>query len=32
VKHPSMPDKVVRYIVDRCKMKEAPTDVQQLIK
>ena len=32
VKHPSMPDKVVRYIVDCCKMKEAPTDVQQLIK
>ena len=32
VKHPSMPDKVVRYIVDRCKMKETPTDVQQLIK
>lgn len=32
VKHPQMPDKVVRYIVDRCKTKEAPTDVQQLIK
>ena len=32
VKHPSMPDKVVRYIVDCCKMKETPTDVQQLIK
>ena len=32
VKHPSMPDKVVRYIVDCCKMKEAPTEVQQLIK
>ena len=32
VKHPSMPDKVVRYIVDCCKMKETPTEVQQLIK
>ena len=32
VKHPSMPDKVVRYIVDRCKTKETPSDVQQLIK
>ena len=32
VKHPQMPDKVVRYIVDRCKMKETPTEVQQLIK
>lgn len=32
VKHPQMPDKVVRYIVDRCKTKETPSDVQQLIK
>ena len=32
VKHPSMPDKVVRYIVDCCKMKLTPSDVQQLIK
>lgn len=32
VKHPSMPDKVVRYIVDCCKMKQTPSDVQQLIK
>ena len=32
VKHPQMPDRVVRYIVERCKLKETPTDVQQLIK
>ena len=32
VKHPQMPDMVVRYIVDRCKTKETPSDVQQLIK
>lgn len=32
VKHPSMPDKVVRYIVECCKMKDTPSDVQQLIK
>jgi len=32
VKHPQMPDKVVRYIVERCKLKETPSDVQQLIK
>ena len=32
VKHPSMPDKVIRYIVDCCKMKQTPSDVQQLIK
>ena len=32
VKHPFMPDRVVRYIVDRCKTKETPSDVQQLIK
>ena len=27
-----MPEKVVRYIVDCCKMKQTPSDVQQLIK
>lgn len=32
VKHPQMPEKVVRYIIDRCKVKETPSDVQQLIK
>lgn len=32
VKHPSMSDKVVRYIVERCKTKDTPTDVQRLIK
>ena len=32
VKHPSMPDKVIRYIVERCKKKQTPSDVQQLIK
>lgn len=32
VKQPQMPEKVVRYIVDRCKTKETPSDVQQLIK
>ncbi|MBO7592426.1 MAG: hypothetical protein J6T00_03520, partial [Bacteroidaceae bacterium] len=32
VKHPSMPDKVVRYIVECCKMKDTPSDMQQLIK
>ena len=32
VKHPSMPDKVIRYIVERCKTKQTPSDVQQLIK
>lgn len=32
VKQPNMPEKVVRYIVDRCKTKETPSDVQQLIK
>ncbi len=32
VKHPQISDKVVRYIVDRCKTKETPSDVQQLIK
>lgn len=28
----ALPDKVTRYIVDCCKMKDAPDDVQQLIK
>lgn len=32
VKQPNMPEKVVRYIVERCKTKETPSDVQQLIK
>ena len=32
VKQPQMPEKVVRYIVERCKTKETPSDVQQLIK
>ena len=32
MKHPSMPDKVVRYIVECCKMKDTPSDIQQLIK
>ena len=32
VKQPSMSDKVVRYIVERCKTKDTPTEVQRLIK
>ena len=32
VKQPNMPEKVVRYIVERCKLKDTPADVQQLIK
>ena len=32
VKHPSMADKIIRYIVERCKMNDTPADVQQLIK
>ena len=32
VKQPSMPDVVVKYIVERCKLKETPKDVQQYIK
>jgi len=32
VKHTTMPDKVIRYIVDRCKTKDTPADVQQFIK
>ena len=31
-KKKALPDKVVKYIVDCCRMKEAPSDVQQLIK
>lgn len=27
-----LPDKVVKYIVNCCKFREAPTDIQQLIK
>ena len=32
VKHPQISDKVVRYILERCKTKDTPADVQQLIK
>ena len=32
VKHPQISDKVVRYIVNRCKTKETPSDVSQGIK
>jgi hypothetical protein len=32
VKHPSMSEKVVRYIVNCCKMKDIPADVQKTIK
>ena len=28
----TLPDKVTKYIVERCKMKDTPDDVQQLIK
>ena len=28
----SLPDKLVKYIVECCKMKDAPSDIQQLIK
>lgn len=28
----TLPEKVVRYIVDSCKMKEMPSDIQQSIK
>ena len=31
-KQTAMPQKLVRYIVDCCKMKETPADIQQLIK
>ena len=32
VKCPSMSEKVVRYIVECCKLKDTPADVQKLIK
>ena len=32
VKQPNMPEKVVRYIVDYCKLKDTPADIQQSIK
>ena len=32
VKQPNMPEKVVRYIVDYCKQKKTPADIQQSIK
>lgn len=32
VKQPNMPEKVVRYIVDYCKLKQTPADIQQSIK
>ena len=32
VKQPQMPEKVVRYIVDYCKLKKTPADIQQSIK
>ena len=32
VKQPQMPEKVVRYIVERCKLKKTPADVSQGIK
>jgi len=32
VKQPQMPEKVVRYIVDYCKLKKTPADIQGLIK
>lgn len=32
VKQPQMPEKVVRYIVERCKLKDTPADIQQSIK
>ena len=32
VKQPNMPEKVVRYIVDYCKLKKTPADVSQGIK
>ena len=31
-KKATLPDKVVRHIVERCKMKATPADIQQLIK
>ena len=32
VKQPNMPEKVVRYIVERCKTKDTPADVSHSIK
>lgn len=32
VKQTNMPEKVVRYIVDYCKLKDTPADIQQSIK
>lgn len=32
VKQPQMPEKVVRYIVDYCKLKDTPADISQSIK
>ena len=32
VKQPNIPEKVVRYIVERCKTKDTPADIQQSIK
>ena len=32
VKQPNMSEKVVRYIVDYCKLKDTPADIQQSIK
>ena len=32
VKQPTMPEEVVRFIVERCKLQETPADVQQYIK
>lgn len=32
VKQPNIPEKVVRYIVERCKTKDTPADVSQSIK
>ena len=31
-KKKALPDKLVKYIVDCCKMKETPADIQQIIK
>ena len=31
-KKKALPDKVVKYIVNCCKFREAPADIQQLIK
>ena len=32
VKQPNIPEKVVRYIVDYCKLKKTPADISQSIK